>query len=594
MTTNEKIETLKRNLREKNLKASLSILNNATEDDLHDLGFLTYANDVQRALKNNDQALIYAEHLLTKHPGKPVGYIRTAQELLALQRTAEAVAMIEKGLQLFPDHPNVLTAAHQVFSSKGDHQRSLVYAEKLCQLAPEKPIGFIRAAQDHYKMDRWADAIKTVRDGLSRHPENHQLLTIGIDSARQANNTEVSLQFAQSLIKVQPGNPIWHWRAAQNLLSLGQFEKSRQTIQKLEERNENNPEKFKAIRRFYRLIGDRKKSLEISTTLLQVKPTSIEAIREKISDLIALQQLEEAFFCAKNNNLCSPRASDITAQALLKHRPKPRITEEIRRTMSNLNIYPHFHNNHFNPSLETLLAAPEKTTICIVHVGKCAGESIIETLKRSFSTESTQILEYHVFDSNHLIHQAILETRNNPSIHWILLTRDPVSRWISSFNCDYHTFGSNSFFYCHPVVNDYFSKFDNCSDLITSLQQGDQDAHAFSSFHHLVFGHMAMGQAWYLSDEIVQDMDPRNTSVIRTEHIQQDFQNCLTKIMKQIPESKLIKETPVIHTKNNYQQRYKPGTFTSTKDLDSNQTCFLRDFLNSDALIHEALINNLT
>ena len=190
------------------------------------------------------------------------------------------------------------------------------------------------------------------------------------------------------------------------------------------------------------------------------------------------------------------------------------------------------------------------------------------------------------------MHRAIVETSKDPTVHWILLTRDPVDRWVSSFNWDYHTFGANSFFYCHPIVSSYFNKFGNCSDLITGLQQGDEDAHVFSSFHHLVFGHMAMGQAWYLSEEIIQEMDPQKTSVIRTENIQQDFQNCITKIMAQSPHLKPVNQTPVIYTKNNYQRRYSPGTFVNARDLNQDQISQLRDFLHSDALIHRSLIKN--
>ena len=101
-----------------------------------------------------------------------------------------------------------------------------------------------------------------------------------------------------------------------------------------------------------------------------------------------------------------------------------------------------------------------------------------------------------------------------------------------------------------------------------------------------------MGQAWYLSEEIIQGMDPQKTSVIRTENIQQDFQNCITKIMAQSPHLKPVNQTPVIYTKNNYQRRYSPGTFVNARDLNQDQISQLRDFLHSDALIHRSLIKN--
>ena len=101
-----------------------------------------------------------------------------------------------------------------------------------------------------------------------------------------------------------------------------------------------------------------------------------------------------------------------------------------------------------------------------------------------------------------------------------------------------------------------------------------------------------MGQAWYLSEEIIQKMDPQKTSVIRTENIQQDFENCITKIMAHIPDLKPVKQIPVIHTKNNYQRRYAPETFVNVRDLNQDQISHLRNFLHSDVLIHRSLINS--
>ena len=592
MKTSQKTEKIRENLTAKKPKACLSILNDATPDDLIDLEFLTRANDVQRALKNNKQALLYAELLKEHHPDKAVGYIRTAQELSALKCTQHAIRAIEQGLEQFPNHPSVLTAAHQVFSSAGDRKRSLTYAKALCQAAPENPMGFVRAAQDQFKLNQCTDALKTVQEGLIKHPNHHQILTIGIEATRQLNQTKASLDFAQSLVEIQPKSPIGYSRSAQALLALGRIDESLELMAKLEKLSGNNPECMEAARQFYRLIGDRKKSLQISSSLHQDSPGNTEALRDKISDLITLGEIKEAFDYTTEYNLCTAKAFEALAQALQSEKSNPDITPDIRRTISELRIYPHFNNTNFNTPADAIPRGSREPTICIIHVGKCAGESIIETMKKIFPNTSAHILEYHVFDANKLIQQAITKTSNDPLIHWIILTRDPAERWVSAFNWDYHTFGANSYFYSHPIAKDCFKRFQRCSDLIKGLQQGDEVAVDFSRFHHLAYGHIAMGQSWYLTESLIQLLKPERTSVIRTEHIAQDLEACITKISAQVKDLRLDQQNkiPIIHTKNNYQQRYKPGTFDRPGEIDSQQLEYLQDFLKEDYQIHKSAI----
>ena len=103
-----------------------------------------------------------------------------------------------------------------------------------------------------------------------------------------------------------------------------------------------------------------------------------------------------------------------------------------------------------------------------------------------------------------------------------------------------------------------------------------------------------MGQAWYLTESLIQLLQPERTSVIRTEHIVQDLEACITKISAQAQAQDLRldhqNKIPIIHTKNNYQQRYKPGTFDRPGEIDSQQLEYLQDFLKEDYQIHKSAI----
>ena len=101
-----------------------------------------------------------------------------------------------------------------------------------------------------------------------------------------------------------------------------------------------------------------------------------------------------------------------------------------------------------------------------------------------------------------------------------------------------------------------------------------------------------MGQSWYLTESLIQLLKPERTSVIRTEHIAQDFEDCITKISAQSQDLRLEHQNkiPIIHTKNNYQQRYKPGTFDRPGEIDSQQLEYLQVFLKEDYQIHKSAI----
>ena len=84
MSDLNRAELINQYLQDNKLQSCMELLETATEEDQRDLQFLTRANDVQRALKDHKQALKYSECLLREYPNKPVGYIKTSQDNLAL------------------------------------------------------------------------------------------------------------------------------------------------------------------------------------------------------------------------------------------------------------------------------------------------------------------------------------------------------------------------------------------------------------------------------------------------------------------------------------------------------------------------------
>ena len=654
MSNPTKAELLKQNLRENNLQGCIEMLKTATQEDQKDLQFLTLANDVQRALKDHKQALKYAEALLQEHSNKPIGYIRTSQEKLALGCKADAQKNIEAGLNLFPDHPGILTVANQVFRTLEDIPRALAHAQSLHKKHPANPIGFIRAAQDLLSLGQAEKALNTVENGLTHHPENPQLLTAGIDAARRSQQirqslnfakrllhscpdnptgfirasqdllklgqhekalntvqdgfthhpehpqllttaihaaralakTEIALNFARALIKAEPNNPTGYINASQELVELGQPEAGLELMEQLQQKRAGDHKYLESIRRLHRFLGDRSKSLEASRILFK---TTEETPTELISDLIALHQTQEALAMAQHHNLLSETEALELLNTLDSSQGQPTIKKNIRKSINALGIFPHFKSENFNPSELNQNEHKEKATICVIHTGKCAGESVIESLKKSFAKSQARIIEYHVFDSNNILKNAITATANNNSFHWVVLTRNPVSRWISAFNWDYHLYHLNQYFFCHDQAKKGLSLYSDCLALSRGISEKKDEAIRLSKFNHLAFGHMAMGQAWYLTEDLINHMRPSTTSLIRTESIETDFQQCIQKITSQFSflEASSIK---IIHTKNRFQNRYKAGTFKTISDFNKKEIKALEEHLSDDHHIEKLLL----
>ena len=483
-----------------------------------------------------------------------------------------------------------LTRANDVQRASGNINQALHYAKRLKHIYPKQPVGHVRTAQDHLALRNNSEARQTIEEALHLFPNHPRVLTAANQISRSFQDHESALRHALKLCTQEPSNPVGFNRASQDLLALGRAQEAKELMCQFQASNPKSPEALKQIRLFYRLLGQRKQALEISRQIRQLEAQGQETVVEECSDLIATQQIEEALEQAIAHNLCSQQEASNIAKALGSIQAQERITPQLRAALNQLKIYPQLQNHSFNKGARDIQTSKSKLILCIVHVGKCAGESVIKSLDAALPKKGVEIVEFHTFDANEHIREAIQETLSNPTIHWIILTRDPIKRWISSFNWDYHTFGLNQYFYCHPRVNQHFAQYRTCRALIDGLMRNEENAIALSRMHHLAYGHMAMGQSWYLSKNAIDQLNPKRTSIIRTEHIQSDFEHCLRKLSRQAPELKIRMATRVIQSKNNYQSWYEAESFTKEKELTEQERTFLKKHLQADYRLHKRLI----
>jgi len=79
----------------------------------NDFNLLLAASSVCRALGDREKSLEYAELLITHHPDHWNGYVRSAQDLIALKRSEEAQAILQTGLNKFPNQKKLQKISEQ-------------------------------------------------------------------------------------------------------------------------------------------------------------------------------------------------------------------------------------------------------------------------------------------------------------------------------------------------------------------------------------------------------------------------------------------------------------------------------------------------
>ena len=223
-------------LKSKNLSAAKEELEIGLEKNPGQRSLLKLATDVYHASGDHEKSLEFAELLITHHPDKPPGYIRSAQDLVALNRLREAQERIQAGLEKIPNQRHLLKLATDVYRSSGDREKSLEHAELLVAHHPDKWDGYGCAAQDLFALNRFEEAQARIWTGLTKLPNQLNLLTIAADIYFDNGNLEESLAKVNLLITHHPDKIQGYLK----LIKLGYRDESIELVHKRLKVNPNN------------------------------------------------------------------------------------------------------------------------------------------------------------------------------------------------------------------------------------------------------------------------------------------------------------------------------------------------------------------
>ena len=219
------------------------------------------------------------------------------------------------------------------------------------------------------------------------------------------------------------------------------------------------------------------------------------------------------------------------------------------------------------------------TRIVLVHVGKCAGGSAILSLNNALG-DGFAMFEMHVFDANRRIRDLVASDPGD--LIYLITTREPVVRFVSSYNWDKH----NTYLSVEnprKEIVDWFEEFASVDELARGLTSEDpakaERALAFSRF-----GHMGMGQSWYTPSDLIPLLPEGRTFLLETETFDADIRHFVSAID---PGSGTAVET--FHHKGDFTAAYANAGELFSKDLSAQGRRNLRVLLHEDVLVWTAL-----
>lgn len=589
--------------------------------------FHKLASDIFRQLKNFEEALFHDQRLIRLRPNDPIGHYRAGQDLLQLQRPQEAAAVIRDGLnQSGDDQDSLHRVAMKAYRALNDHTGALVHARALIRLTPDDPMGYVRACQDLIHLNRLDEAQDITESGLRRHLNHHELLRLALQISTHTGNLPAAIHHGNQLLNsdsIQGDDYVIAAKAIAvggdrprateivdaglkqhphdlKLLRLG-IEIARDTnatnriLDLTDQLLELKPDKVNLIycRQLLRSAGCRQKALSVSEQILRNSDHDADDTFELVCDYIALGELGTAFDLISRHKLLDDAEAEMVRLTLNDPEPSA-LRSDIRKLLATSGIYPQLQRTTLNPDpLDLLASTSQKPTIAVIHIGKCAGESVLDALRMNFSHDELNLCEFHIFDANQRLEQLFKRIKENDQIHFLITTRAPLARWVSAFNWDTHTFHRSQQFFCHPNAVHFHQRYPSAKSLAAGLARSEQEAINFASFHHLAYGHIAMGADWYLPASRRSHLNRETASVIRTERIQQDYESCIRSILHQFTKLSDRQAIAVPKTKQSYQTRYPEHSFSQLTDLTETEQNAIARTIKKDIEAHQDLINTL-
>lgn len=226
------------------------------------------------------------------------------------------------------------------------------------------------------------------------------------------------------------------------------------------------------------------------------------------------------------------------------------------------------------------MVAPDQARIVLIHVGKCAGSSLIHAMRQTL-TDRYVAYEMHCYDANQIIRDTLAS--GDDDFIYVIAMRDPITRFVSAHNWDRHSIYFSGQVRPDHVAN-HFGEFTS-ADVQARALSADDPATAARARALAGFGHMGMGQAWYTPPDVVETLPEGRTFLCETEHFARD----MCRIAKLLDARNLNRDISAPHENADYRLGYENADQLFPTALSDQARCNLRNLLDDDFRVHQAL-----
>lgn len=230
------------------------------------------------------------------------------------------------------------------------------------------------------------------------------------------------------------------------------------------------------------------------------------------------------------------------------------------------------NNVYLNNSIEKIVATKNKKII-FIHVGKCAGSTIMRQL-RSRLPVYVDIHEMHCYNSNEIIRDLV--NANLKDAIFLVTLRDPISRFISAYNWDRHNLYLQNHLKDVNTIRNFkeFFPLDYFMDAIVSDDEKLRErAVKFSKF-----GHMGMGQSWYTPMKVAKSLPCDRTYICEPKNIKRD----LNILLSDLNVEPIGADVELPKVRGDYDIYYKNPDELFSREMSKYSEGILRRYLKDD------------
>lgn len=159
------------------LKAQLTV-EQGLKKFINHIELLKIGCDVSRALCHFDQSLEYSERLLSYHSANCIGYIKSAEDLISLNRFIDALIRIQEGLDKFPHNQYLYRIGVKTCFELKNFEMGLELADLAIIRFPESCFGYLNACKVLIKLKMFEEALERINKGLEVIPNNALLIKV--------------------------------------------------------------------------------------------------------------------------------------------------------------------------------------------------------------------------------------------------------------------------------------------------------------------------------------------------------------------------------------------------------------------------------